>query len=175
MAAPPLGTPSFVAPPPSTELVPPGALSNEALLRVQVEGPATFVVDGRTARAGSDGAVRLSPGHHRVIVSSPLLAYPRTLEVDLRPRELATRSIARGRGSLRVAVSPWAEVTVDGRVLGMTPLQPVELAEGAHQVALKNGELGVVAKRRIVISPNKESLLKLDLFGERRKPARASP
>ena len=69
---------------------------------------------------------------------------------------------------MRVAVSPWAEVTVDGRVLGMTPLQPVDLGEGAHQIALKNGDLGVVAKRRVVIAPNKETLLKLDLFGEKK-------
>ncbi|HXU74407.1 MAG TPA: protein kinase, partial [Polyangia bacterium] len=162
-ASPPLG-----APPPQTALVPAGEESQEAILRVQVEGQATFVVDGRSERSGPDGAVHLSPGHHRVVVSSPMLAYPRTLEVDLRPRELATRAIARGRGTLRVAVTPWAEVTVDGRVLGVTPLAPVDLAEGAHQVSLKNGELGVVAKRRIIVSPNKESLLKLDLFGEKK-------
>jgi hypothetical protein len=50
----------------------------------------------------------------------------------------------------------------------VTPLQPVDLAEGAHQITLKNGELGIVAKRRITIAPNRESLLKLDLFGEKR-------
>jgi len=108
----------------------------------------------------------MSPGHHRVVVSSPFYAYPRTLEVDLRPRESATRVVTRGRGTLRVAVTPWAEVTVDGRVLGVTPLSPVDLGEGAHQVSLKNGELGIVAKRRVIVSPAKETLLKLDLFGE---------
>jgi hypothetical protein len=35
-------------------------------------------------------------------------------------------------------------------------------------VALKNGDLGVVAKRRLIVSPNKETLLKLDLFGEKK-------
>jgi serine/threonine-protein kinase len=162
-AAPPLGVPA-------TELVPApsGEGSAEAFLRVQAEGAATYVVDGRTQHAGGDGALRLSPGHHRVVVSSPLYAYPRTLEVDLRPRESATRVIARGRGTLRVAVTPWAEVTIDGRVLGVTPLAPVDLGEGAHQVALKNGELGIVAKRHVTVTPGKETLLKLDLFGERK-------
>jgi len=154
--------------PPSTELVPAGESAGEAMLRVQVEGQANFVVDGRSQRVGSDGELHLSPGHHRVTVSSPMLAFPRTLEVDLRPREAATRAIVRGRGTLRVAVSPWAEVTVDGRVLGVTPLSPVDLAEGAHQVALKNGELGIVAKRHVIVTPDKETLLKLDLFGEKK-------
>ena len=86
----------------------------------------------------------------------------------MRARESATRAIPRGHGTLRVAVTPWAEVTVDGHVLGVTPLSPVDLGEGAHQVALKNGDLGVVAKRRVIVSPNKETLLKLDLFGEKK-------
>ncbi len=173
LAPPPLGAPATpralaVATSPTTELVPAGAASTEALLKVQVDGLATYVVDGRTQRVANDGALHLSPGHHRVTVSSTLLAFPRTLEVDLRPRESATRAVARGRGSLRVAVTPWAEVTVDGRVLGMTPLSPIDLGEGQHQVQLRNGDLGVVAKRHVVIAPNKETLLKLDLFGEKR-------
>jgi len=167
-ARPPLGTPAIAAAPPTMELVPAGEASVEAILRVQVDGPATYVVDGRTERAASDGALHLMPGHHRITVSSPLYAYPRTLEVDLRPREVATRTVARGHGSLRVAVTPWAEVTVDGRVLGVTPLSPIELGEGAHQVTLKNGELGVVAKRRVTVAPDREALLKLDLFAERK-------
>ncbi len=142
--------------------------ANDAILRVQVDGQPTFVVDGRTERAGIDGALHLSPGHHRVIVSATTLAFPRTLEVDLRPRELQTRAVARGHGHLRVAVTPWAEVTIDGKVVGTTPLAPIELGEGAHAIALKNGDLGVVAKRKLVISPDKETLLKLDLFGEKK-------
>jgi eukaryotic-like serine/threonine-protein kinase len=157
-----------LAAPPVTELVPAGSASTEAVLRVQVDGLATYVVDGRTQHVANDGALHLPPGHHRVTVSSTLLAFPHTLEVDLRPRELATRAITRGRGTLRVAVTPWAEVTVDGRVLGMTPLQPIDLGEGTHQVSLKNGDLGVVAKRRVVVTPAKETLLKLDLFGEKK-------
>jgi serine/threonine-protein kinase len=168
-SAPPLGEPSTTTSVSATPgLVPAGELSNEALLRVQVEGPATYVVDGRTERAGADGALHLLPGHHRVIVSAPTLAFPRALEVDLRARESATRVVPRGRGSLRVAVTPWAEVNIDGKAIGVTPLAPIELPEGAHSVALKNGDLGVVAKRRLVVSPDKETLLKLDLFGEKK-------
>jgi hypothetical protein len=153
---------------PDSDLVPAGASSNEALLRVQLDGPATFVVDGRTEHVGTDGLLHLTPGHHRVLVSAPTLAFPRSLEVDLRARESATRVVPRGHGVLRIAVTPWAEVTIDGKLVGTTPLQPLELLEGAHSVALKNGDLGIVAKRRLVVSPNKETLFKLDLFGEKK-------
>jgi eukaryotic-like serine/threonine-protein kinase len=141
---------------------------DDAILRVQTEGPATFTVDGRSQRVAVDGALHLPPGHHRVTVSAATLAFPRTLDLDLRPRESTVRTIARGRGSLRVAVTPWAEVTVDNHVVGVTPLQPIELGEGSHSVSLANRELGVVAKRKLVVAPDKETLLKLDLFGEKR-------
>ena len=35
-------------------------------------------------------------------------------------------------------------------------------------MALANRDLGVVAKRKLVIAPDKETLLKLILFGEKR-------
>jgi serine/threonine-protein kinase len=141
---------------------------DDAILRVQVDGPATFTVDGRSQRLAIDGVLHLPPGHHRVTVSAPTLAYPRTLDLDLRARESTSRTIARGHGSLRVAVTPGAEVTVDGRAIGNTPLSPVELDEGTHTVTLANHELGVVAKRKLIIAPDKETLLKLDLFGEKK-------
>jgi serine/threonine-protein kinase len=141
---------------------------DDAILRVQVDGPATFTVDGRSQRPAVDGVLHLTAGHHRVTVSAPTLAYPRTLDLDLRPRESTSRTIARGQGSLRVAVTPGAEVTVDGRSVGGTPLPPIELGEGTHTVTLANRELGVVAKRKLIIAPDKETLLKLDLFSEKK-------
>ena len=177
LAPSPLGVPGLSVgvapeppmPKPMPELLPAGEAATEASLRVVVEGSATYVVDGRTERAGSDGNIHLSPGHHRITVSSTLLAFPRILEVDLRARESATRTIVRGRGSLRLAITPSAEVTVDGHLLGVTPLQPIDLGEGTHLVALHNGDLGVVVKRRVVVTPEKETLLELDLITEKQR------
>jgi serine/threonine-protein kinase len=144
------------------------AAPEEATLRVQTDGAASFTVDGRTQRPASDGALHLKPGRHSIVVSSPTLASPRTLSVDLKPNEAALRVVHGGSGKLRAAVTPWAEVIVDGKVLGTTPLQAVELAEGPHSVTLKNGDLGVVSKRRVVVVPGRETLLKVDLFAERK-------
>jgi hypothetical protein len=41
------------------------------------------------------------------------------------------------RGYLRVDAYPWAKVNIDGRDVGVTPLdQPIELSEGKHRVVL---------------------------------------
>ncbi len=160
------------AAPPAVAAAAPAAVAAgapaEATLRIQTDGAATFLVDGRPQRPASDGALHLSPGKHTIAVSAATLAFPRTLQIELKPKEAALRAVHGGRGQLRVAVTPWAEVIVDGRTLGVTPLQPADLTEGAHWVTLKNGDLGVTTRRRIIVSPNKEALLKVDLFAEKK-------
>ncbi|MBA3591928.1 PEGA domain-containing protein, partial [Methylibium sp.] len=43
-------------------------------------------------------------------------------------------------GVLQLAVSPWAEVEIDGQVVGITPpLRQLSLAPGRHTVRLRNG------------------------------------
>ena len=41
-------------------------------------------------------------------------------------------------GMLQVVVRPWAEVSVDGRLLGTTPMDRVSLSAGAHSLTLKH-------------------------------------
>jgi hypothetical protein len=137
----------------------------EATVRVLTDGPATLQVDGTSARLADDGLLHVAAGRHTLVVSSPTLAFPRTLTLELKPGESITRVVRGGRGTLRIAVTPWAEVIVDGRSLGVTPLQPAELAEGTHVVTLKNPEIGVTTRRKIAVLPNREALLKVDLFG----------
>jgi serine/threonine protein kinase len=67
-------------------------------------------------------------------------------------------------GRLRVIVQPWAEVTVDGREIGLTPVPAVALPAGPHQVTLHNGELGREVRRRVVVPAGGEAVLRIDLF-----------
>jgi serine/threonine-protein kinase len=77
----------------------------------------------------------------------------------------AARSAATGApGHLRVIVQPWAEVSVDGKPAGMTPAPPVLLPAGPHVVSLKNDELGRLIRRKIIVPPGGEAVLRVDLF-----------
>jgi len=73
-----------------------------------------------------------------------------------------------GTGQLRLGAHPWAEVLVDGKLLGTTPLRPTTLSAGAHTVVLRNQELGVNVKRRVTVQAGKEIALVVDLFAERK-------
>ncbi|MBX3250336.1 MAG: protein kinase [Myxococcales bacterium] len=50
--------------------------------------------------------------------------------------------VAPSRGSLTVHATPWAEVSVDGRSLGTTPIRRVSLAPGNHTLVFENPPLG---------------------------------
>jgi hypothetical protein len=46
---------------------------------------------------------------------------------------------------------PWAEVYIDGKKAGITPLVDFELPCGKHKVILKNPDLGVIKNETIAV------------------------
>ncbi|UQA59623.1 serine/threonine protein kinase [Polyangium aurulentum] len=66
-------------------------------------------------------------------------------------------------GTLHVSVSPWADVSVDGRAMGTTPLAPMSLAPGPHSVVLRNSELGASRSISVTIKPGKPTQVRVDL------------
>jgi serine/threonine-protein kinase len=44
-------------------------------------------------------------------------------------------------GTLQLAISPWGEVEIDGRAVGLAPpLNRLTLSAGAHQVVVRNAD-----------------------------------
>jgi serine/threonine-protein kinase len=66
-------------------------------------------------------------------------------------------------GTLQVVVLPWADVSVDGRGAGTTPIAPVTLPPGPHTVVLRNAELGAARTVQVIIKPGQQTLLRIDL------------
>jgi serine/threonine-protein kinase len=66
-------------------------------------------------------------------------------------------------GTLIVSVLPWADVTVDGKGVGTTPLAPISLAPGTHSVVLRNSELGASRSTAVTIKPGKPTSIRIDL------------
>jgi serine/threonine-protein kinase len=76
------------------------------------------------------------------------------------PTTMAMQSVA--NGSLQLGVKPWAEVTIDGTVVGTTPLDKIRLAPGRHRVRLQHPAYPVV-EREVVILPGQTERLLIDL------------
>ncbi|MGV3620688.1 MAG: serine/threonine protein kinase [Archangium sp.] len=78
-------------------------------------------------------------------------------------RSAAKKPIAR-TGRVTVRVNPWAEVVYGNKVLGTTPLPPVEVPAGNVTFTLKNKQLGVTRKVSVKVPPGGNVVLKADLF-----------
>lgn len=69
------------------------------------------------------------------------------------------------KGSLRVKVKPWGQVFVDGRLFGVTPLAPISLSTGSHQVIVVNEKLNEKKASTVEVRAGKTTELKV-VFGE---------
>ena len=58
-------------------------------------------------------------------------------------------------------VRPWANVTVDGRAVGTTPMRPLTLAPGAHVVVLTHSDFEPLTQK-LVIAPGEARRLEFD-------------
>ena len=65
---------------------------------------------------------------------------PATLARPVRDTRVAAAAPA-ATGSVRIAVSPWGNVEVNGAAVGITtPLNELTLPEGRHQVTIRNAD-----------------------------------
>jgi serine/threonine-protein kinase len=72
---------------------------------------------------------------------------------------------AAATGLLQFHILPWAEVTVDGKPLGTTPLRPVSLEVGEHQVVLSHPGYKPL-KKSVVVRTGATTTLEVDLSYE---------
>jgi eukaryotic-like serine/threonine-protein kinase len=74
---------------------------------------------------------------------------------------IAPRKI--GSGVLRLNSRPWAEVSIDGKRVGNTPLTNHPLPAGAHTVRLVNPQFGLKKTLKIEIEPGQTLTQVVDL------------
>jgi serine/threonine-protein kinase len=81
------------------------------------------------------------------------------------PRPATPAPVEPTPGRLQIVVRPWADVTVDGRAVGTTPFQPLELAGGEHMVAFSHPDYKRF-QRKVTITPGQTTRLVIDLSWE---------
>ena len=70
----------------------------------------------------------------------------------------------RGEGTLELRIQPYyAIVFMDGRKLGVTPMDKLRLPAGLHTLKFVNKKLGKTIQREVDIKAGQETLLKLDM------------
>ncbi len=88
-------------------------------------------------------------------LTAALLVLPLLLEANA---PSAAQSTAAGTVRVHINASPWAEVSVDGKGLGVTPLGNIELEVGSHQLSATLSD-GSVVEREIFVDENNRHII----------------
>jgi serine/threonine-protein kinase len=111
----------------------------EARVEIVTEPPVQVYVNGGFVSA-SPARLTVAPGSVKVTLRDSTLGLDKTVSLELAPGDNGTRRITAVRRPLEFRVNPWATVYLDGKLLGDTPLDPVQVWEGRHRVTLVNPE-----------------------------------
>jgi hypothetical protein len=100
------------------------------------------VVDGdRVLGSSADGPIVAAAGRREFEMVNSALGYRTKQVIDIKPGQITSVSIARPNGQLNVNAVPWADVWIDGKRIGETPLANVAIPIGEHEIVFRHPTL----------------------------------
>ena len=84
----------------------------------------------------------MAVGRHDIELVNDTLGYRATRTVQVPPGRVMSLNVELPMGVLNVNAAPWAEVWIDGRRVGETPIGNVPLSIGPHEVVFRHPQLG---------------------------------
>ncbi|HZB24850.1 MAG TPA: PEGA domain-containing protein, partial [Vicinamibacterales bacterium] len=113
---------------------------------VEVASPIILEVseDGKLLGTTEQNRLLLRPGRHVLTFTNRDLDYSTVQTVDIEPGEAKTLALD-PKGTVNLNATPWAEVWIDGKKVGDTPLANLEIPLGTREIVFKNN--GYVEQR----------------------------
>jgi hypothetical protein len=132
------GVTSSVLAPVSTATAGPvsGWLSVKASVAIEVRE------NGRLIGTTEADKIMMAAGRHDIELVNETLGYRVARSIQVPPGKVAPLSVDLPLGVLNVNASPWAEVWVDGRRVGETPIGNLPMAIGPHEIVFRHPQLG---------------------------------
>jgi serine/threonine-protein kinase len=128
---------------------------------IRTEPPTKVYFDNRLL-GDSPVSTRVPPGTHAVRCVSAAQEINFATSVRVPDGAPFATTIAISHGTLRINVLPWANVTVNGRSLGQTPIAPRQVFAGRYQVRIENPQLGKSETRTVSVPANGVGTLAVD-------------
>jgi hypothetical protein len=101
------------------------------------------VLEGdRVLGSTADGPIVTTAGIHQLDLMNTSLGFRVHQTVTIKAGALTPLTITPPMGRLSVNAEPWAQVTIDDRPIGDTPLANVSVSLGEHQVVFRHPQLG---------------------------------
>jgi serine/threonine-protein kinase len=147
-------------PPESVEPPPAPALASVVF---ESSPPAQLRVNGQFAGFSPVTQSHLPPGPVRVEMYDSVRGFSKLQTFVLHPGDNGVHRLSVEQGTLVLHVQPATIGRLDGKLQGHTPLSPISLYEGKHELRLENPELGKVVVKSITIEPKQTLSFQYDL------------
>ena len=111
-------------------------------LTIATTMPLKILENGKVIGTSDMERVALPAGDHTLDLVSEPFDFTAKRRVSIAPGKVARVELAIPPGSLSINAQPWADVWLDGKHLGETPLGNVATAVGSHELVFRHPELG---------------------------------
>lgn len=123
-----------------------GGLRLSAPVEVQVlEGE-------RVLGSSADGPIVTTAGRHELDFINSAIGYRSRQVVDIKAGQIVKMAVAPPDGRVSANASPWAQVWINGNLVGETPIANLPLAVGEHQITFRHPQLGEQTQKVVVRS-----------------------
>jgi serine/threonine protein kinase len=111
---------------------------------LSLKAPVTVDVheNGKLLGTSDSDRIMLAAGRHDLELSNDTLGFHATRAVVVTAGKVAPVSVDMPQGVINVNASPWAEVFIDGRKVGETPIGNLAVSIGPHELVFRHPQLG---------------------------------
>jgi hypothetical protein len=130
---------------PATLVVPLGAPQGAIVSGwMSVSAPIELQIyeQGRLLGSSSIDRIMLAAGTHEIEIANEPLGFRTTRTIQVSPGRVSPVAVVLPKGVVSLNAVPWATVSIDGQVVGETPIGNLSVALGPHEVVFTNPEFG---------------------------------
>jgi hypothetical protein len=128
----------------------PEASSMSTGIKVQAPIEVRVFEGDRLLGTSQMASIPLAAGTHRLLLRNDAVGYRDERTVSVSAGRTAALDVKMPEQRVAINAIPWAEVSVDGTVVGETPIGNLSLALGPHTIVLRHPQLGAKTLETVV-------------------------
>ncbi len=101
-----------------------------------------FAKGGRLIGTTEADRIMMAAGRHEIELVNETLGYSVRRTIQVPPGKVAPFNVEPPMGVINLNAAPWAEVFIDGRKAGDTPIGNLPIAIGPHEIVFRHPQLG---------------------------------
>lgn len=111
---------------------------------IAVNAPADVQIfeNGRLLGSSRSERIMVSVGRHELEIVNETLGYRTTQAVQVSAGQVATVRPDWPKGAMALNALPWADVFIDGKLVGETPIGNIAVPIGPHEIVFRHPDLG---------------------------------